>query len=228
MKPFFENFPVFKQRIPKNDLLDHRIVGRIQRINFKYILTEEEVRGELGFIPRCTLAPLNMNVHMPRFTFKPALNIFISDGLFLLEKIFNNAFPIGSIEAMFLFATHAPPRAIELVEYTVLFVEKRTLGQNVFTLQIGAHTRHARNKVLGAFATVDNLIPIPRSNRHIFHTRLALRPRKAIYAMLVFPCILAGKGANIIRNSERNQRFDLICLLQQEGIVLALVFDNRR
>ena len=42
-----KDFPIFEQGVPQDELLDHRIVGRIDPICLKYIFAKEDVRGHL-------------------------------------------------------------------------------------------------------------------------------------------------------------------------------------
>ena len=63
-----------------------------------------------------------MNVHMTKLTLKKVRDVFVLNGLLFLEQLFDNGFPIGSIESVFPITIHAPLRTIEFIEHAVLFV----------------------------------------------------------------------------------------------------------
>ena len=119
----FENPPVLKEGIPKDDLLDHRIIGTIQLFNIEDIPTEEMIGRELRLVTGFALSTHYMNVHTTSFALKPIRNIFVLNSLLFLEQLFNDSFSIRGIKTMLFVAIHAPTRTIKFVQYAEFFIE---------------------------------------------------------------------------------------------------------
>ena len=222
-----QNLAVLEQRVPLNDFFNHRVVGLCDLPRFEHVFRKEDVRRHLRLQTANALTADHVRRRCVPVFDKPVLDTLVTHRAIAMEQVLHDTAPLLFIKTLLVITILRPADAVQLVQHAKLLIQKRALRQHVLALQIRAYPRHALDEVLRAFALVDNAIPVPGRDYRVFHSRLALRPRKTRIIVSIQPCVALGKGPHIIGNAERHQLKQLFALLFQHRIELRLVIQDR-